>query len=311
MNRIVDRALPLWGLGGADYHLVAARENSVFRVQSGDRTVALRLHRVGYRTDRELRSELAWMDAVSTGGIGVPAPVPAASGDLLHVVGGIQVDVLSWLNGVSVKKALARRDAEGRAALFHEIGRQIARLHDIADAWTPPADFTRCAWDREGLLGEAPLWGRFWDNPLLSGEDRRLLLKLRKAADADLQRLEGVLDYGLIHADLVAENIMVDGDLVQMIDFDDGGLGYRLFEIATALVKYMGEADYPALKAALTNGYQSICPIDLAPLDLFMAIRAATYVGWNMERLAEDGAEARNARLIADARACAQTYLGG
>lgn len=311
MSWIVEQALALWGLGGADHHLVAARENEVFRISAPDRTVALRLHRKGYRSDQELRSELAWMAAVSDGGIGVPAPIPSATGEMLHVVEGVQVDVLSWLNGVSVQKALDARDAAVRADLFGEIGRQIAALHHIIDAWTPPEGFARCAWDREGLLGDAPLWGRFWDNPLLMAEDRRVMLELREVATAELRQLESSLDYGLIHADLVSENIMVDENRVQMIDFDDGGFGFRLFEIATALVKYRDQPDYRALKDALIEGYMSARPIDLAPLDLFMAIRAATYVGWNIERIAEDGAEARNARLIRDARDLARAYLAG
>ncbi len=311
MSRIVEKALALWRLSGWDYQLVAARENEVFRVTTGDETVALRLHRKGYRTDQELQSELDWMAAVAKGGIGVPAPISSASGEMLHIVGGVQVDVLSWLTGVSVLEALATRDPGGRAELFREIGRQVARLHAIIDAWTPPGRFIRSSWDRDGLLGEAPLWGRFWDNPLMTAEDRRLLLDMRDAANAELAQLEGGLDYGLIHADLVGENIMVDEGRIQMIDFDDGGFGFRLFEIATALVKYKKEPDYPALKDALIEGYLSIRQIDLAPFNLFMAIRAATYVGWNIERIHEDGAEARNARLIADARDLARAYLAG
>lgn len=311
MSQMVEQALGLWDMSDAEYHLVAARENEVFRVAAPNRTVALRLHRKGYRLDQELRSELVWMAAVSDGGIGVPAPIPSATGEMLHVVEGVQVDALSWLTGVSAMQALSARDAAGRADLFGEIGRQIAALHNIIDAWTPPEDFVRCAWDRDGLLGEAPLWGRFWDNPLLTTEDCRLMLDLREAANAELRRLEGDLDYGLIHADLVSENIMVDEGRVQMIDFDDGGFGFRLFEIATALVKYRDQPDYPGLKDALIEGYLSARPVDLAPLDLFMAIRAATYVGWNIERIAEDGAEARNARLIKDARELARAYLAG
>ena len=104
--------------------------------------------------------------------------------------------------------------------------------------------------------------------------------------------------------------IMVDDDRIQMIDFDDGGFGYRLFEIATALVKYRDQPDYPTLKHALTEGYLSHRLIDLAPLDLVMAIRAATYIGWNSLRQGENGAEARHERLVSDARDLARVYLG-
>ena len=33
--------------------------------------------------------------------------------------------------------------------------------------------------------------------------------------------------------DLVRENVMVDGDKLQLIDFDDGGFGFNLYDLAT------------------------------------------------------------------------------
>jgi len=110
------------------------------------------------------------------------------------------------------------------------------------------------------------------------------------------------LDYGLIHADLVPGNVMVDGQYIKLIDFDDGGFGYRIFEIATALHKFTPAADYPILRAALIAGYTAERQIDLTLLDLFLAIRSVTYVGWNIARLEEAGGIERNARFIGAAR---------
>ena len=307
--QIVAEALALWGMGGAEYHLVAARENAVFKVTRGTCTHALRLHRKGYRTDTELRSELQWMAAAARGGLSVPAPIPSTSGDVLHGVAGVQVDMLTWLAGTPMGRtgeALATTDRPG---LFYAIGREMARLHEVSDAWTPPTGFIRHAWDREGLLGETPLWGHFWNNPALSPTDRQLFLDLRVKADTDLARIGGTLDYGLIHADLVRENILIDGDRLHLIDFDDGGFGWRLFDLATALIKNLDEPDYGVLRAALIAGYTSIRPIDLAALDLFIVLRSATYVGWNMTRMGEEGAAVRNSRFIDATRHLACEYL--
>lgn len=307
MNAIVEQALDLWGLHGATYSLVAARENAVFKITTGTDNYALRLHRAGYRTDAELRSELHWMHAVAEGGIKVPAPIPAPSRALLHVIDGVQVDVLTWLSGSTMDQAL--NGHPNRADLFERLGKDMARLHTISDALPLPDGFTRCSWDRDGLLGDAPLWDRFWDNPDLSPHEQTLFLTLRQKADTELATLEATLDYGLIHADLVAANVMVDGDAVKMIDFDDGGFGFRLFDIATALLKHLDAPDYPALRAALIKGYTSERAIDLAALDLFMMLRAATYVGWNIIRLHEDGGAARNARFINTTKHLALAYL--
>jgi Ser/Thr protein kinase RdoA (MazF antagonist) len=113
----------------------------------------------------------------------------------------------------------------------------------------------------------------------------------------------------LIHADLVRENIMIDGDQLQLIDFDDDGVGFRLFAMATTLVKNLHEHDYPTLRASLINGYTSVRAIDVAALDLFIVLRTATYVGRSNSRMSETGADIRNARFVSTSRMLAQGYL--
>ena len=304
MNARVEEALRLWGKEHAAYDLIAERENAVYRVTDSDGDLALRLHRKGYRTDAELASELDWMAAVSRGGLSVPAPIPSLSGAVLHHVDGVQIDALTWLSGITL--APDALDQTARPRVFHTLGRDMARFHEISDAWDPPPDFERAAWDRAGLLGEAPLWDRFWDNPHLSPDDRTLFANFRHSADAALAKLETDLDYGLIHADLVPANVLVDGASLHFIDFDDGGFGFRLFDVATALLKHMGAADYPALRDSLLAGYRSVRDLDAGALDLFLALRAATYVGWNITRLDEPGGQDRNGRFAETLRALAR-----
>lgn len=80
-------------------------------------------------------------------------------------------------------------------------------------------------------------------------------------------------------------------------------------EMATALLKVSKDANFEVLRAELIKGYRTIRPIDVSTLDLFMALRAATYVGWIITRMNEDGGHVRNARFIATARDHAMTFL--
>ncbi len=295
MNAFVEKALHLWGWHSADYFLVAARENAVFRIRFRGETYALRLHRTGYRKDTELHSELAWMTALSQGGLNVASPIPALSGETLVTIEDTQVDALTWLNGAPLSEHLP---SQNREAIFHQLGQNMAQLHTISDAWSPPKTFQRPAWDRAGLLGETPLWDRFWENLHLDKQKQAFFQKIRTQADALLCEHEQALDYGLIHADLVPTNVMYDGTQLTFIDFDDGGFGFRLFELATALLKYIDDPDYPALRNALIQGYTSKRGIDLEHLDFFILLRALTYVGWNISRIHEHGGLARNKRFI-------------
>ncbi len=309
MNDVIVQALTLWGMPSARYDLIAARENAVYRIEHNNTLYALRLHRQGYRSDSELRSELQWMDAVSHGNIQVPSPIPSVSGEVLHTINAIQVDVLTWLTGTPLIDQFDRMRAAERSAVFERLGEQMAILHDMSDAWSPPASFTRCSWDIDGLLGEVPLWDRFWENPALTPDQRQVLLHFRECAHAELQTLSRHLDRGLIHADLVRQNILVDGDSLQLIDFDDGGFGYRMFDVATALLKLRSDSDYEDLKIALIQGYTSVRPLDTETLDLFLALRSMTYVGWNITRIQEQGGQARNAVFIDTALSLAHQYI--
>ena len=172
MSWPVNEALELWGMSEADCQLAATRENRVYRVTFVDRTFALRLHRPGLRSDSELRSELQWMAAISAGGLHVPTPIPATDGSDMHVERGIQIDVLTWLSGSTVSSTISELTIDDRVGLYRAIGREMARLHEISDAWTPPDNFARWSWDLGGLVGEAPIWDRFWDNPTLSQSER-------------------------------------------------------------------------------------------------------------------------------------------
>ena len=307
MTDPVQDALAVWGMDKAECAFVAGRENRVYKVVDGKQSFALRFKRPGYRDLAELKSELDWLAEMARAGLHVPAPHPSLNGRLLEKVGGCHVDLITWLDGTPLGVSRQPLQLENPVQTFAALGAEMARLHLACDAWTPPPDFKRCAWDLAGLLGDAPLWGRFWENPTLDAATGALFTTFRKQAVKDLAAQRH--DTGLIHADLVRENVMLDGTTLRLIDFDDGGYGYRLFDVATALLKNRAEPNYAALKAALLDGYLSIRPLDTGQLDLFLALRAVTYVGWIVPRMAEPGAKARNTRFIKDAQDLCRAYL--
>ncbi len=309
MSEVVKEALGQWGLEDAEFTLVAARENAVYKVSTEGGDVALRLHRKGYRSDVELVSELAWMAEVARAGISTAAPIPALNGEFILHIDGVQVDALSWLNGKPLADILHTLEPDARLQLFFDLGREMAKLHCLSDDWQQPQEFVRAHWNIEGLLGETPLWDRFWENPELSTQDRDLFSVFRAKAIEHLETLEEAKDYGLIHADLVPNNVLVHEGHISLIDFDDGGFGYRQFDIATALSKHETHEDYPLLKKGLIAGYHSQRSLDVSRLDLFFALRAVTYLGWNMSRMNEQNGRARNKRFLETSRKHVNSYL--
>ncbi|MFP8778845.1 homoserine kinase [Hydrogenophaga sp. RWCD_12] len=309
MTALAHQAAAAWGRGHAHLQFVAGRENHVYRLSDASGDYALRIKRPGYRRRAEVESELQWMAALDLAGLLVPRPLTSLDDRLLEEVDGHLVDLLTWLPGRTLGAVLQESSAPAIDDLFHSLGQHMARLHQASDAWTLPAGFSRVRWDADGLLGETPVWGRFWEHPGLSAEDQRLFGHFRSTATRDLQGIQNRLDFGLIHADLVRENVLLHGNRIGLLDFDDGGWGYRVFDLATTLLKFTESPGYPVLREALLRGYRSVRPIDLDTLDLFLALRAVTYVGWVVPRLGEDGAPERSRRYLATARELCQRYL--
>lgn len=297
----IRKSLALWGMEDASFSLAAARENAVYRVEFDNMLFALRFHRAGYRNDNELESELSWMEALAKEKISVPNPITSLKGKFCHVVNDTTVDVLSWLEGQPMGRDGLLLPLENAENIYRKLGQSMARVHSVSDEWRRPKSFSRPSWDSGGLLGEEPLWGRFWENPSLSKQQSESFLLLRAKASNILKQTGDALDYGLIHADLVPENVLVDGAQIQLIDFDDGGFGYRLFDIATTLNRAKRTDAYDQYKDAFLNGYQSVRTIDLALLPLFQVLRSLTYVGWIISRYDEPGAARRNDRFIKEA----------
>jgi Ser/Thr protein kinase RdoA (MazF antagonist) len=312
----VRRALEAWGLGSSTTSLVAQRENEVHQVTCLDgRKLVLRLHRPGYRTERELQSELRWMAMLHAAGISVPQPKQSIDGRLLCEVDGRRADVLTWLDGSPLWPQHPELDDAGRVAVVAELGTTMARIHALSDSWTTEQGFERPEWGRAGLLGDSPLWGRFWEHPALTSEQQATFQRVRDVADGVLDELEGHLDTGLIHGDLVRENVLVSsgtsGRQLHIIDFDDSAVGYRLFDLASTIHTLRAEPDNARLRRELLSGYRSVRTVDTDELELFEVVRACTYVGWVIDRLGEPGGPERSRRYIAVALALARHYLAG
>lgn len=249
--RVIEKALSLWGFEKAQVKLIAARENSVYRIDFKTQTYALRIHRKGYRTNTQLSSELDWMAWIKASGLSVPMPLASKNGLFLHVIDGFQVDILSWMLGDTMDNTLSEISTDRQSQLFYILGCEMAKLHNVSDKWPEAKNCDRPDWNVEGLLGETPLWGRFWENPRLTPKEQDVFLRFRRKAKQKLDAKSQDLDYALIHADLVPANVMTHVGAVHFIDFDDGGFGFRIFELATTLLKHSSLPNYENLKVSL------------------------------------------------------------
>jgi Ser/Thr protein kinase RdoA (MazF antagonist) len=272
-------------------------ENVTFRVTDArdGATYVLRLHRPWYHGLEALKAERVWTRALAASGVAVPEPVTTRDGqDYVQVAVAAtgerrHAGLARWIEGKVLAEAMADggggRAAEGH---FERLGAMMAAMHNQASAWTPPAGFVRHAVDADGLMGEAPFWGPFWDHPVLSPAERSLLLATRDRLRAALIRYgRDPATFSLIHADLHPGNVLIDGERLAVIDFDDTAFGWHLYDLAVALRAYDDDADYPLYRDACLRGYCRVRRLPTGALELlpmFLLIRALAQLGWMHQR---------------------------
>jgi len=307
----------------AEITFVKYRENHVFRVALADgSSLALRLHRPDYRSDREIENELEYICALRERGLPVVEIVPSSSGELWSTVDWNghtrRVSIQRWLEDAApVGDVSAAFDglAQTDAAAFAEIGRLVARLHNDAEALGRPAGFERAPWDLDGLVGTEPLWGDPTKLRSLSDEQRTIVRAASARVRAELSTLSvDAHHFGVVHADLTPENILRDASGLVIIDFDDFGEGWYLFDLATVLFFYTHHPRFEEYRSALFGGYRTARDLsdgELAAWDAMLLARAFSYLGWAADRPGDEAADHIEADVAPWVVHCASVYLTG
>lgn len=283
---LARRAVAHWDLDVAGLEFVAASENVTYRVtDTAGRAFVLRLHRPGYHTLAELESEQVWTAALRDAGIDAPVPVPTRAGERYAALQlGARTryaGLIEWVDGRPLDVEIRQRGGAFARRAYQRLGELMASMHDQATAWRVPPGFRRRSLDAEGLAGDRPFWGPFWNAPFLTTDERTRFSILRRRVYAVLRNLpQSGRGWSLIHADLHPANLIVDGERLHVIDFDDSGFGFHGYDIAAAAEREGAELQ------ALLDGYRPIRDpgeqLDL--VGFFLLVRRLAYVGWLGQR---------------------------
>jgi len=282
----LGHAIPFWGeLDDAKGRLINHSENHtfLFTAPHGE-AYCLRVHRPAYQSGANIESELAWLAALHRQtDLLIPKPIVGKNGQLLQrfttTTGDTHHAVLfHFIPGHEPTPESNLVD------LFAVLGRYAAGLHKHVIDWPLPAGFKRQAWTADAILDVDGLWGDWRTAPGVTTEvrdvlDRAQLLLRQRLADYGT----GADRYGLIHADMRLGNLLVEGDRICLIDFDDCGFCWFGYDFAAAISFHETHKAVPALKAAWLEAYQVIRPLsaeDIDMLESMVMLRRMALLAW-------------------------------
>ena len=277
-------------LSQATVELLNYSENATYLVKNpaNDEIFILRVSRPSYHTKSEIESEIAWLKSIDEHStIEVSLPIMGKNGDYVQTVTlknrpqEYYCTLFTFLEGSAPDE-----NKESELILhFENLGEVTAQLHEhsIKNHETF-SRYNRLSWDYETILGEKPKWGRWQDGKGITPERYRLF---EKVSDTIKNRLEKFgkdsTRYGLIHADLRLANLLIEGDRIKVIDFDDCGFGWYLYDLATALSFIEHKSYVPDLIQAWLKGYRKVRHLskeEEQEIPTFIMMRRLQLISW-------------------------------
>ena len=283
---LANESLALWDLPkDATARLINVSENATYLVEgSGDRAV-LRIHRENYHSHRAIECELAWAAALNQeGGVRTPGVRVGRNDDPIQqgrVAGLAMPRYMVLFDFVEGEQPDENRDLVPN---FEELGGIAARTHKHSMRWERPQPFERLVWNLDTIFGADPTWGHWRDAPNVTPEIERLLARVEETVKRRLTAFGAGTDrYGLIHADMRLANLLVGPNGTRLIDFDDCGFGWFLYDFATGISFMEDHPKVPDLRAAWVEGYRKVRTLsdaEEAEIDSFVMLRRLALLAW-------------------------------
>ncbi len=292
-ERAAAEVLPQWQIDDYSIGWISYSTNAVFHVKMASGPYILRLHVPGRVAEDRLRSELMWLRAIRQGtNLLAPLPVPLSDGRLfisysppmLPSASQVHCVLFERLKGeIKPARALSVEDVR-------RIGVYLGILHRDAQ-FDPPADFDRHRLDFEALFDADSPYYVARESELLTREQSRIF----QAVAGRIRQMMTCLDhdgesFGLIHADLLAKNVIFADASVAALDFEYCCWGYFLYDLAPLLWELKGErsANYIELEEALWTSYISAraeADDQRDRLETFIAARQLLSCRWLLQNI--------------------------
>lgn len=306
-----------WGfdLFRTEIRLLTVSENATFVVLRGGKPYGVvRVSQPGYvGGPLAVQSEIAWMQALAdVDGVNVSRVIPLSSGFNVAEIKDESGTAWTCVCTAFVEGAVLE-DLPDPSSFYRTIGRWAALFHRQARTWRPPEGFQRFTWDIPDMIGDHPRWGR-WEDIAMPAEDFATCKRAEAAACAVIAEIpRDAQHWGLIHADLRPSNAILSRDgTLTVLDFDDCGYSYYLYDYAAALSFVEHEPYAPTMAKEWVAGYEEVTPLssrDRACASALSMIRRLQMLGWTTNHYADALPDGLYEAQAPGAVYCAKRYL--
>lgn len=251
------------GIPGSLQH-IRTGESSVFRFRARDEQhYFLRVTHPNHRDRTLILAESDFLDYLQQAGLPVVAPLAAADGSRVH----------DLMVGERSYGAVVFREAPGRHVKFFSAdlderfirtwGETMARVHVAGYGFSPAGARRRYVWKDDYVLETGLALSN--DSEPAAAETIRTVIAESGADGSQPQA------YGLIHGDMGLSNMLLDGDTIRPIDFDDCCYHYFIADIAYALWPFR-KAERQERSRFLfwfLQGYEGVRPLNTEEREAF------------------------------------------
>lgn len=166
----------------------------------------------------------------------------------------------TWYGSINPRSHMTEQDR----AMYRTVGRIMGTMHRQSEHWKKPDFYSRIEWDFDGTFGT---WNNFYGATYRSPKwlSEKEIAVLDEVKEEICRRLDlyGATPshYGMIHSDLRTANLLKDGDTITVLDFDDCGRGYYMYDVAGAVALMEHRPDLSEIVREILKGYESVRPL--------------------------------------------------
>lgn len=299
--------------------LMQFSENATYLLRnedSGQELAVLRISRPGYHRIEELEAEIVWLQEIrQTTDLQVTEPIAGKNGEYIQrIVAADFKEYFCIMTKYLTGTAPEEENERGAKKQFTQLGEITAQLHRQTQMWNGAKNLQRVHWSYDNMIGATPVWGPWQAAADLTQDMIRTLTRTSQIIKKRLERLGKTKDnYGLIHADLRLANLLVEGEQMKIIDFDDCGFGWHLHDLASAVSFIETKPIIPELVEAWLKGYSKILPLnhkECQEIDTFIMQRRMQLMAWMASHSESMPVQKLNEGFTEGTVELAEKYLG-